>query len=215
MEQGLINRRYNGKDKLQGKFATYFITISGMKALEQYGIRLDLTDSAKKQVYRHSDTSEDFINRCLCVFATGAHLKNIYGEQLKFFTKPELVKYDYFPRPLPDAFVSLKSDATIHRFLLEFIQTNTPSFALNRRLREYATYQESEEWDITNSDFPILLFVCRTKNQELKLHKRVASLGVDLEVYSTNLDDLASASKNQDAVWTSELGQSNKISLGA
>lgn len=215
LKQGLIDRRYNGRDKLQGKFAAYFLTSNGMKALEQYGVRTDLQRSVKKQVYRLNNVSEDFITHCLCVFTISSQLKNIYGEQIKLFTKLELAKYEYFPQPLPDAFISLKSDGATHRYLLDFIETNTPSFALNRRLKEYVNYQESEEWEVTNSDFPPILFVCRAKNQEPKLHKRAESLGSDLEVYSTSLEALASASEDQDAIWTGELEETKKISLGA
>lgn len=215
LEQSLVDRRYDGRDKLQGKFAAYFITSNGVRALGQYGIRADLQSGVKKQIYRLSNVSEDFINHCLSVFTISAHLKNIYGGQIKFFTKPELAKFGYFPQPLPDAFVSLKIDGITHRFFLDFIEANTPSFALNRRLKEYANYQESEDWEVTNSDFPILLFVCRSKNQEPKLHKRAESLGSDLEVLSTNLGDLARASRDQDAIWTNELEQTKKISLGA
>lgn len=210
--QGLIERRYSGKDKLQGKFAAYYLLPAGLKALERNNLRADLPASARKIVYRLGLASEAFIVHCLHLFEVGVYLNEIYQKRLKFFTKSELWKYEYFPDPKPDAFVSLNDERGTKRFFLDFIDSNTPGFAITRRIREYIDYSDEDEWSVTQSDFPGILFVCVSKEQEAKLLKRAESLSSDLDIFSTTIKLLSSVDAGG-RVWATEANQKDRGEL--
>ncbi len=91
-------------------------------------------------------------------------------EEIKFFTKHLLRGYEYFPQPLPDAFISVKGEETTRRYFLDFFDEYTPTFVLRKRVKMYIEYVEKSDWDenTDNAPFPSILFIC--PNERVKKH---------------------------------------------
>lgn len=189
-EQGYIGRHYEGADRLTGKHAAYYIAAKGVRSLN----RKD-EERAIKRAYKDKKASRPFIEHNLSVFDAYCRLSNQYDEALRFFTKTDLAEYDYFPQPLPDAFLSYKGDADTKRFFLEVFEMATPAFVLNRRIRQLLDYYESGEWEATNSDFPAILFICETPVLQNRVEKRILTA-----LRNAEADDLILALTNPQAL---------------
>lgn len=169
-EQGYIERRYEGVDRLQGKHAAYYLSAKGVRAL-----RPEDNDKAVKKAYKDKKAGWPFIDHNLSIFTACCLLREIYGEALRFFTKADLANYDYFPQPLPDAFLSFKVGSTTNRFFVEVFEVATPAFAVNRRIKQLVDYCEGGDWEATDSDFPAILLICETPALQNRIEKRVVS----------------------------------------
>lgn len=195
-EQGFIDRRYDGNDRLRGKHASYYLKPEAIRALRARTNHANITDGAIKNVYKDKTVSDQFIQHCLYVFTAYCHLTALYGADLKFFTKTGLAAYDYFPRPLPDAFLSLKNNGDeTKRFFLEVFESTTPAFALNRRVKQLIDYFEGGDWEATESDFPTILIICDTPILQNRVEKRVAA-----SLQKTGIDDLVFCTTNWQAL---------------
>lgn len=169
-EQGYIERHYEGIDRLQGKHAAYYLSAKGVRALKS-----EDNDKAIKKAYKDKKASRSFIDHNLSVFTAYCRLKETYGETLKFFAKADLANYDYFPQPLPEAFLSFKGESGTNRFFMEVFEAATPPFAINRRIKQLIDYFEGGDWEATDSDFPTILFICETPMLQNRIEKRVLS----------------------------------------
>ena len=96
--------------KLSGRPAAYYLLPKGLRALKQYTNRDDITDAAIKNSYKDKDelVSEQFIDHNLDVYAISNRLQALYPA-IKQFTKRELVIYNYFPKQLPDLYLSIEA----------------------------------------------------------------------------------------------------------
>ncbi len=207
-EQGYIGKRFDTSYRLKGKPAAYYLLAAGARALEESNV---------KAIYKDRTISEAFIQHCMDIFAIHNRFRLLYGDKLKFFTKTDLATYDYFPKPLPDAFVSLKDKQGTKRFFLDVIEAATPFFILERRIKHYTDYSESGEWEATDSDFPIILLVCETEALEKRLQKRIDRNSEDssdeLVFYTTTKAQIMAAAAEQDAIWQEATEPGTKLSL--
>src|SRR6266536_2625104 len=100
-----------------------------------------------KLIYKDAEASEKFIEHCLTIFAISNQLEVMYGNRLEFFTKSELAELSHFPRPLPDAFISLKNSdqprARTKHFFLEIFEDTMPFFVIVKRISQYSDYFEA------------------------------------------------------------------------
>lgn len=166
-EQEYIGRHYRGVDRLQGKHAAYYLTAKGARILKDEDTRII------KRAYKDKNASRQFIDHSLSVFVASCRLKDIYGNTLRFFTKTELVDYDYFPKPLPDAFLSLKGESGTTRFFLSIFEASTPAFVLGRQIKQFIDYNANEEWSVTDSDFPNILIICDTAMLQSRIERKI------------------------------------------
>lgn len=172
-EQDLILKRFDGKYRLMGKPASYSLSPRGARTVQVY---LDLDEPINlKATYANKTVQEPFIEHCLNIFEVFNSLRAQYGEKLKFFTKTELgsEKYEYFPRPLPDAFISFTSFDDTKRYFVEIIENSLQPFLLKKRIKQYLEYEESGEWTATGKEFPTILFVCESEKTAKKLQKYI------------------------------------------
>lgn len=197
----LIARQYTGKDRLQGRHAVYYLLPDGLRELlKTEKLKDGIADSVTKSIYKNKDMSRAFMDHCLNIFRVCNRLSFIYKDNLKTFTKSELSTYDYFPKPLPDAFLSLKNNDNTHRFFLDILEPSTPGFAINKCLKQYTEYYDSEEWNDTNTEFPRILFVCTTATQEKKVLRQAIRFGEEIGLFSTTIQCL---NPNGDgAIWS-------------
>lgn len=212
-QQRYVAKRYDTSYKLSGRAAEYYLTPPGLRALKER-VELDgLDDKAIKASYKDKNASDQFINRCLSVFAIANRLNDIYSG-LQFFTKRELNTYDYFPEQLPDGFLSYKLSGNIQRCFIELFMEDTPPFAVDRRLRQLITYYENDEWAITETPFPPILCICETGSVEKRLQKQITRAlsrsNTDILFYTTTLPAVLGSDKNSNAIW-SDVNEPDKL----
>ena len=164
VDQDLIAKRYDASYKLQGKPAAYYLTPAGARTLQAY---LD-EELNVKLLYKSKDVSEDFIVQSLRLFQMSNDLIKQHDKALRFYTKSDLAKYDYFPQPLPSAYIRLES----HQYFIELLKATDPPFVAKRHIQRYLTYACESNWGDTGTDLPVIVFVCDTE----ALKKRVDKL---------------------------------------
>jgi len=166
-DQEYIGRKYDSSYRLAGKPATYHLLPKGIKLLKN---RPDnFNPKVLKNLGNDRRAGDRFINHSLQVFDIYCSLKKLYGDELKFFTGSylRLPRYDYFPRPLPDAYISLKRE-TLEHYFLDYFESSTPFFVIKKRIKYYVSYAEDNLWP-RSSKLPAILLVCDTD----ELRKRV------------------------------------------
>ena len=191
-DQGLIARRYEPGYKLLGRPAAYYLTPDGARALHEYDPKLMPNIKA---IYKDKAVSEAFVQYCLDVFGLYRKLHDIHGNELRFFTRSQLIKYDYFEEFVPNVYLRINQGGTEHDFFLEYLQSSKPFFAALQRLKQYVKYADSGEWEAgTDSDFPAMLFVCDSRKLLNRLREK-ADWALDeaddeLGFYATTLGKL-------------------------
>lgn len=205
---GLIAKRYENSYRLLGKPAAYYLTPAGAKSLQES----KSIDINMKLIYKSKTTSESFISHSLNIFGVRNQLKAKYGDTLGFFTKTDLRRddFDYFPNPLPDAFLSTNKDEK--RFFIEVIDESKPFFAVSKRIKEYIRYEESGEWEETNTDFPALLFICPTDATRERVIKQATRMNIGFTLATTVRTSLAGITVN-DRIWRSLTEPSIAVSI--
>ncbi len=164
-------KRYEYKDSFENrtKPSVYFLGTMGRLFL--------ITDKncsaeALKKIYKENTRKESFISYCL----TLADIYLIFlkqkkeTEEIHFFTESQLLSFDYFPDPLPSAYISVKNKEKTKRYFLEVFKDYAASGILRSRLKAYMQYVDERQWEehAKGKPFPIVLFVCPSEN--LKKH---------------------------------------------
>ncbi len=167
LQQEYIGRHYDGSYRLQNKEANYFVLPKGVRFLKE---KIEVNEPILNLMYKDRIASQRFINHSIEVFKVYCTLKQKHKDNLEFFTKSCLNTYDNFPKPLPDAYISLKGVTTTTHFMMDYFESSTPFFVIRQRIKQYLEYADSADWTET-SKFPIVLFVCDTK----ELRHRVAT----------------------------------------
>ncbi len=128
--------------------------------------------SILKRIYKEKTRKKKFIDHCLAiadvyVFFLSQRAKS---EELYFFTESDLLRFDYFPDPLPAAYISIKTEKGIRRYFLDLFDDYTPPFVFRSRFKQYLEYFEEGKWEENTNDspFPSILFIC--PNKRLKNH---------------------------------------------
>jgi hypothetical protein len=104
-------------------------------------------------------------------------LKHRYGNTLAFLDRQDLAsdKFDYLPKPRPQAFVSLTlaNCSEPKRFFLETISQPASSAKLQATIRHYLEYEASGAWDVTGKDLPLVLMICDSPHLMSELIQQV------------------------------------------
>ena len=212
---GMVAKRYNGEYKIHGRAAEYYCTPQA-----RYELRHDMKNVSEreiKQLYRRSEASERFVQRSRALLRIYLDLRACYGERLKMVTKIGLncEQYDYFPRPLPDAFITLENDEGKKRyFFLDYYDDDISLGIHARRLRLYSDYEETGEWDDTGVDFPGILAICESPRLTKRFVKRVRHFvnneWTELDMIRVAcIDDLVSDMHEKHEIWTDPLNESD------
>lgn len=206
-ERGFVGKRFDASYRLQGKPAAYYLTPDGARAIQE----ANRAEINVKAIYKERTVSEDFIARCLDIFATYNILHTQYGARLKFFTKSNLnyEQFDYFPHPLPDSYVRIGN----RQFFIDFLYEAQPAFTLARRIKQYIDYVESDEWEATGTDLPVVLFICESANLQKRLQKRLTrSVDGDVTFASTTKGSLTNG---ETAIWQPATESGETVTLEA
>ena len=194
LEQDLIGKRFEPSYRLAGKPAAYFLTPSGARVLQENDPKIEFNI---KTIYKDKTVSEQFIKHCLTIFVIHNQLRAEYGDKLKFFTKSQLTKYDYFPPKLPDAYMRLKAGKSEKQFFLGVFHDDQPFFASARRIKQYADFADEGEWEVTDTDLPTVLLICESASLQKLLQKRIARSDSDMAFALTRLAELSTGG----AIW--------------
>ncbi len=204
LEQELIGKRFDSSYRIQGKPAAYYLLPGGARKLQEHRDSED--DQVNiKGIYKDKFVSETFIQHSLNIFASYNQLKAHYGNSIDFFTKSDLATYDHYPKPLPDAFLSLEAEGSTKHFFVEVQENSQPFFTAVRKVKKYIDYKESGDWAITETDFPTILFICESASLQKRLQKQIAkmldkTLTDDLVFATATIEELRRL-KDDAAVW--------------
>lgn len=210
--QEYIGKNYDSTYKLEGKPATYYLLPKAFAALKKQhkAIGKELSDKTLRNAYKDKEASNEFIARRLAIFTIYDKLRATHGENLKLWTKDQLNfdKYGYFPRPKPDAYLTILPEGTRPRsrdFFLNYLDDKTPFFVHVRRLQKLIEYVEAEEWeDATNSKLRGVLLVCESTNLFKRIRKKLAQVVDEDEAPRfcyTTLQTLKDTTPEDDEVW--------------
>jgi hypothetical protein len=175
LEQGLIGKRFDSSYRIQGKPAAYYLTPAGARVLQgQHEEAINI-----KAIYKDKTVSDQFVRHSLDLLVVYNQLKAQYGDRFKFFTRANLNReqFDYFPQPLPDAYIRLRLGGEEKQFFLDMFYDDQPFFAAARKIKRHVEYAESGEWDETGTNLPAALIVCESVGLQKRLLKRIASGG--------------------------------------
>lgn len=213
VEQKYIGRHYAGSYRLRGQAATYYLLPKGTKILKDNSVG---TPKVFHNIYKDKSASEQFMTHCLSLFTIYNHLRNIYGTHLKYFSKSELASsdYDYFPQPLPDAYLTLTLDnRPAKELFLDYFGTNRPFFIVFGRISKYIKYAQSGQWD-ADGTLPTILIVCETPTLEKRLHKKLLKLpGVSTVDVLTTTKNRIVTNAHTDTVWCTADKPDNFVAL--
>lgn len=212
VSQEYIGKNYDSTYKLDGKPATYYLLPKAFKALKQQhkANGTDLSEKTLRNAYKDKEASHEFIARKLAVFTIYDKLRATHGTSLKFWTKDQLNfdKYDYFPNPMPDVYLTLTPEGPRPRercFFLNYLDDDTPFFVHVRRLQKYIEYVEANEWeDATSSKLRGVLLVCESTSLLKRIRKKIAQLVDEDEtprLCCTTLQALKDSTPEDDEVW--------------
>ncbi|HET9412195.1 MAG TPA: replication-relaxation family protein [Candidatus Saccharimonadales bacterium] len=216
LEQELIGKRFNSSYRIKGKPAAYYLLPAGARKLQETRTAEDEAVNIKS-IYKDRTVSETFIQHSLNIFTAYNQLKARYGDELAFFTKTNLTSYEHFPKPLPDAFVSLEIKNTTHYFFIEIVEDTQPFFTVVRSIKKYLDHKESGEWAITETDYPAVLFICESTSLQKRLQKQITKMldtswVDDLNFATTTKSELTSLVEN-DAIWQKVTEPDDKLPL--
>jgi len=172
-DQGLIGKRFDSSYRIKGKPAAYYLKPDGARLLQD---KLS-ADIKIKNLYKEATVSEEFVGHSLSLLKVYLELRRAYSDNLKFFAKNELAEYDYFPDPLPDAYIRLKTSQGEKQFFLELFHSYQPYY-YKKRARFYMNYADEELWE-GSDDLPIVLFVCDSTALRMRAYKQIAKINHD------------------------------------
>jgi len=174
-EMGYIGRKYDASYKLQGKHAAFYLLPDGMRALRrQPRAGYEYSQNVLHNIHKDKDASDQFIEHNLEILKAYAKLRTIYGDQLQFFTKSDLAVYDHFPQPLPDAYLTIEASEGNKQYFLDVHHEARPLFVSARRIKQYADYADSQQWELTETELPEILALCDSTTMQLRLQKKLA-----------------------------------------
>jgi hypothetical protein len=215
-EQGFIGKRFDSSYRLQGKPAAYYLLPKGARKLQVHREDLNINITL---LYKEKTVSEAFAQHYIDILAVYIQLQQLYGGKLKLFTKSQLREYEYFPKPLPDAYLSLKSGNEPKRFFFELIENSTPFFVVDKKIKKYIAYFENGAWDDTGSDFPGILLLCETPALQKWVQKRVATnlnnADVDDLLFATAAKNILLKSTGSSSIWQTADEPNNRLPLHA
>lgn len=209
VKHGIVGKRLDKKLKLHGVPVAYYLTPKGLRTLAALPDHTYITDTVIKGSYKDGTVTQSFITQTLRVYAQTNRLKG-HCPSLRVFTKRDMSSYSYFPKPLPDAFLSLPTskDTPPQRFFLDVIPDSLPPKPFFQRITNYAEFFEEDGWETTGSELPILLLVGETGTTERRIQRtaRAAIYKAEVDEEPTIYTSTFGAIENLEgrgAIWTS------------
>lgn len=157
------------------------------------------------KIYRESERSETFKNKCLLIADIYLYLKSQLKktETLYFATQTNLAKYEYLPDRLIDAYVAITKTKDTKRYFIEIIDENLPKPRIRGKIRKYLEFESSGDWEVnTDTPFPSVIFICPNdgikKWLQREVNKKLEEAQSEIKFLLNSKVDYGSVNKN---VW--------------
>jgi hypothetical protein len=204
--QGYVAKHFEPDYRIKGKPAEYFLLPQALKLLKEKTYKKEITDAVIKNSYRNTRASETFRAGSLTLFAMANRLISLYPS-LELFTAPELPSYDYLPKPLPDAYLTLEVGSKTKDYLLDYLEDGLPAYSTQFRIKQLITYWQNKAWNATKKPFPPILFICQSASLEKRLTKQVRWMlsrndQVKISFYTTTEKAVLQYRYTSDAIWS-------------
>lgn len=203
---GYLARHHDGKYKIIGRSAEYYLTLKSIPILKEQSC--DISELELKRIYVRSKTSARFIDCSLVIFDIYLNLKRTYDNKLGFLAKPQLNAeiFECFPKPLPDGLVTIDNGIKKVQYFLEYFDDAVTIGIHSRKLLRLIRYRRSNDWkDTVSSDFPGLMIVCQSKAMFKRAEKRVRYLEKqyysDISYRLISLDELTELNSANEMAW--------------
>ncbi len=183
MELNYIGRNFEPEYHLLRKHATYYLLPDGIKALKQVSDK-KYSPKVLRNMSREDNKSEQFINHHLAVFSVYCTLRAMYGDELRFFTKNQLITFEHYPKPLPDAYIRIGDSDDERQFFLDVLHESQPFFIATRKVMQYVTYADEgrKEWERkTDTALPSVLLICDSPSLKKRLQRKMRRAAENIE----------------------------------
>jgi len=203
----LVGSKLDNKSKIKGIPVAYYLKPKGFRFLQTLEKHTQVTDKIIKASYRDKIASEATILHAFGAFSQLLVLMNQYP-RLKVYLRRDMSRFSYFPKTLPDAFLSLAGANTTQRFFFDYIPDSQERKAVFQRIYSYIDFFDAGGWDVTNTEMPILLFVAENASTEHRIRRLIKGVinkidpGDEIVVYTTTKRVLDN-SDGESAIWTS------------
>lgn len=168
-----IRRIYDGTIIGKNRRAAIFsLQNNGIRFIKAQGL---YDEAFIRKLYWDKDRSESFIERCLLVSTICCELEKKESDILhyEYTTESDMCDSDnpfHFLKnaelPVDLCFSKKEKGKRIKYFLLTVFDVTLPKYRIRKRLRDYREFYFSNEWeDNMDTPFPILFFVCGTKER--------------------------------------------------
>jgi DNA-binding HxlR family transcriptional regulator len=201
LERGYVGRNFEPEYHLLRKHASYYLLPDGIKALKQVP---DAKYSPKilRNISNDKDAKDPFINHQLDVLGVYCALQAMYGDELRFFTKNQLITFEHYPQPLPDAYIRLGDGDNERQYFIDVLHEAQPFFVSTRKVMQYVAYADEGqvEWEQeTGTPLPSVLLICDSPSLKKRLQKKMRRVaekieGNDLVLYVTAMAEIGDSS---------------------
>lgn len=200
-----IAAHYDKAYRLAGREAEFYLLPKGLRALRDAGL-LEVSDAMLKALHKDKIVGKDFIEHQVQLMRIRNKLVSVSTrEDLQIFAARDIQALDYFPRPRPDLFLSMKKDEDVVRCFLEYVPAGAVTSKLRKRLEYLTRYYEEDDWSDTGTPFPAVLFVAETKLVEVSLRRLIARQqyhsDTDITYYTTTQKSIFEMSADDSAIW--------------
>lgn len=185
LAKGYIDRRFNNEDRLLGRYASYYLSLDGLKLLKRYG-----SPQALKNMRKDATASDSFVKHNVAIGDVAADLTRIYHKatRLMIFTKNELLREDAnnndgsvdyepasasFPQPLPDMYIDhlYGEDGWTH-YVAEVWHSTVPFWVYRKRIKYYMEYVDDEACEEAFcGELPPVLLICDTPTLQRRVQR--------------------------------------------
>lgn len=210
-----IAAHYDKAYRLAGREAEFYLLPKGLRALRDAGL-LEVSDVMLKALHKDKTVGKDLIKHQVQLMCIRNKLVSTQ-EDLQIFTVRDIQALDYFPRPRPDLFLSMKKDEDAVRCFLDYVPAGVVTSKLRKRLEYLTRYYEEDDWGDTGTPFPAVLFVAETKLIEANLRKLIARQqyysDTDITYYTTTQKSILGMSADDLAIWADATDADNLCRL--
>lgn len=214
-KHGLIASHYHKDYKLAGREAEFYMLPKGLRELRD-AERLEVSDAMITATYKDRSVGQDFIKQQVLLAKIRNKLVSTY-DNLQAFTARDIQSLEYFPKPRPDLFLSMKNGDTVVRFFVEYIPAHAASSNLRKRLEYLSRYCNEDRWGETDTPFPAILFIAETGLAEAGIRRLISReqyhSGSDIVYYTTRQNAILSMVSDIHEVWTNVADPGNLLSL--
>ena len=171
--------------------------------------RLKLKDNDKydlgilNKVYRVRSLTSGFVTNCLFLADIYINLLSQMkkGEKLHFSTVANLQGFDYLPKPLPDAYIAIKTSKKTSRSFLILLGAKISWKILDQRMINYVQYSYANRWaDYSNDPLPTFLIICPNETTKRHLYKTIENESPSTPFYLTTKETIQESGFKGD-VW--------------